>query len=239
MTFIEIEGVFGGEKLWASEDEVFEIVLKWARNHFPALQKRQKRLGFYITRLVRFPFMTLRKLREVLMCEDLNREFAKRVVNEALFFKADPLHCNGALNNERQFIARTYMKRIVFYDLQLEKCKKLKGGETLYSETYLLGKQTFSLRMEHHNESNSFALYLDMRDTSLAPIKVVCEISAKLKPQMSFTEQFKFEKQYNVNQTRWGFHNMTDILWESFTSDHSRYFIDGILHLRAELYIVE
>ncbi|KAK1264981.1 BTB/POZ domain-containing protein POB1 [Acorus gramineus] len=150
MKFAAIEAVLSGDKIWTTEDEVFEIVIKWARRQFPGLQERQEALGSFITRLVRFPFMTNRKLREVLKCEDLNGDFAKDVVNEALLFKAESLYGNGVINPssnesaERQFVVRAYMKRTIFYDLSLEDCKKLKlEGIKLFSEEFLLGKQHF------------------------------------------------------------------------------------------------
>ncbi|KAK1264660.1 BTB/POZ domain-containing protein POB1 [Acorus gramineus] len=228
MKFAAIEAVLSGDMIWTSEDEVFEIVIKWARRQFPGLQERQEALGSCITRLVRFPFMTNRKLREVLECEDLNGDFAKDVVNEALLFKAE---------------SRAYMKRTIFYDLSLEDCKKLKlEGIKLYSEEFFLGKQPFSLRMQYEPSIDSFGLFLSIQNPSLVAIEVEGEFAVKKKPEMVFVKKTIFKRPgmlYKRKYTYRGTFNLVHMPWESFISDNSPYFIDGVLHLKVDLSVVE
>ncbi|KAK1264988.1 BTB/POZ domain-containing protein POB1 [Acorus gramineus] len=242
-----IEAVLSGDKIWTSEDEVFEIVIKWAHMQFPGLQERKEALGSYITRLVRFPFMTNEKLREVLVCEDLNGDFAKDVVNEALLFKAESLYGNGVINPssnesaEKQFVMRAYMKQIIFYDLRLEDCKKLKlEGIKLYSEEFFLGKQPFSLRMHYEPSIDSFGLFLSIQNTSLVAIEVEGEFAVKKKPEMVFVRKFILKRMpYKIKYNYRGTFNLVHMPWESFISDNSPYFIDGVLHLKVDLSVVE
>ncbi|KAK1317399.1 BTB/POZ domain-containing protein POB1 [Acorus calamus] len=62
-----------------SEDDVYDIVMKWARTQFPTVQERHAVLGSYVTRIMRLPYMSNEKLREILPCDDLDREFVKHV----------------------------------------------------------------------------------------------------------------------------------------------------------------
>ncbi|KAI7987300.1 BTB/POZ domain-containing protein POB1 [Camellia lanceoleosa] len=66
---VGIEAVLSSDDLQvASEDAVYDFLLKWARTHYPKLEERREVLGTHIGRLIRFPYMTCRKLRTVLTC---------------------------------------------------------------------------------------------------------------------------------------------------------------------------
>ncbi|KAG5573113.1 hypothetical protein H5410_062879 [Solanum commersonii] len=85
-----IEAVLSNDDLQvASEDAVCDFVLKWARTHYPNLEERREILGSRLCRLIRFPYLTCRKLRKVLTCNDFDPELASKDVLEALFFKAE------------------------------------------------------------------------------------------------------------------------------------------------------
>lgn len=72
----------------ASEDAVFEFVLKWARMHYPKLEERREVWSSHLLHLIRFPCMTCRKLKKVVMCTDFDPKLASKLVFEALFYKA-------------------------------------------------------------------------------------------------------------------------------------------------------
>ncbi|PKU66228.1 BTB/POZ domain-containing protein POB1 [Dendrobium catenatum] len=101
----------------ASEDAVYDFVLKWARAHYPKLEDRREILKSSLGRLIRFPLMTCRKLRKVLACNELDHETAAKVVMDALFFKSETLHRQRALALEdfinRRFVERAYKYRPV------------------------------------------------------------------------------------------------------------------------------
>ncbi|KAI9071258.1 hypothetical protein K1719_046779 [Acacia pycnantha] len=73
----------------ASEDVVYDFVLKYARTHYPKLEDRQEVLGAWLAHLIRFTYMTCRKLKKVLTCNDFDYEVASKLVLEALFYKAE------------------------------------------------------------------------------------------------------------------------------------------------------
>ncbi|XP_061344052.1 BTB/POZ domain-containing protein POB1-like [Gastrolobium bilobum] len=84
-----IEAVLSSDCLQVpSQDAVYEFVLKWATIHYPKLEERQDVIGSRLSRLIRFPYMSCRKLKKVLTCKDFHPHLASKFVLEALFFKA-------------------------------------------------------------------------------------------------------------------------------------------------------
>merc|ERR1711915_727458 len=64
-----VEAVLSSDELQvASEDAVYDFVLKWARAHYPKIEDRRDILGSRLGRLIRFPNMSSRKLKKVLSC---------------------------------------------------------------------------------------------------------------------------------------------------------------------------
>ena len=99
-----IEAILSGDDLQvASEDAVYDFVLKWARTQYPKLEERREILGARLSRLIRFPFMTCRKLKKVLTCNDFEHEVASKLVLGALFFKAEAPHRQRTLAAEDSF----------------------------------------------------------------------------------------------------------------------------------------
>ncbi|KAK6129998.1 hypothetical protein DH2020_036280 [Rehmannia glutinosa] len=116
----DIEAVLFSDDLQvASEDAVYDFVLKWARIHYPKLEERREMLSTRLLRFVRFPCMTCRKLRKVLTCSDIDSEVSSKVVLDALFFKAEaPYRQRSLLAEEanasfRRFVERAYKYRPV------------------------------------------------------------------------------------------------------------------------------
>ena len=88
-----IEAIFSCDDLQvASEDLVYDLILKWSRTQYPELEERQEILGSRLSRFIRFPYMSCRKLKKVLTCTDFDHELASKVVLEVLFFKAEAPH---------------------------------------------------------------------------------------------------------------------------------------------------
>ncbi|WOH09157.1 hypothetical protein DCAR_0728612 [Daucus carota subsp. sativus] len=62
----------------ASEDLVYDLILKWSRTQYPELEERQEILGSRLSRFIRFPYMSCRKLKKVLTCTDFDHELASK-----------------------------------------------------------------------------------------------------------------------------------------------------------------
>ncbi|KAK1264955.1 BTB/POZ domain-containing protein POB1 [Acorus gramineus] len=223
MTVAGMEVILCSNEVWAlSEDCIYDIVLNWAKKQYPKLKDRRAVLRSCITRLVRFPYLTCAKLRKALACKDLDYEFARDVVDEALFFKADP-------------------KTIIFHRVYLEQCKTLKSGERLCSLNFYWAKHLFSfymVRSRHSPDSqyDSCGLFFQSMEKILSVIVVNCVCATKKKPEMDFQE-FDRTKAILKEDGNWGYSNPFLMPWETFIADDSPYFIDGVFHFRAEISI--
>ncbi|XP_029119096.1 BTB/POZ domain-containing protein POB1 isoform X2 [Elaeis guineensis] len=254
-----IEAILSSNDLqMASEDAVYDFVLKWARAQYPKLEERRQILGSRLIRLVRFPHMTCRKLRKVLTCNDLDHELASKAVSEALFFKVDAMHRQHALPTDeptcRQFVERAYKYRplkvveferphpqcIVYLDLKREECAKLFPSGRVYSQAFHLGGQGFFLsahcNLDQQSSFHCFGLFLGMQEKGSISFTVDYEFAARTRPSGEFVSKYKGYYTFTGGKAV-GYRNLFAIPWTSFMADNSLFFINGILHLRAELTI--
>ncbi|PKA56290.1 BTB/POZ domain-containing protein POB1 [Apostasia shenzhenica] len=255
-----IEAILSSDELQvASEDAVYDLVLKWARTQFPKLEERREILGLRFVRLIRFPFMTCRKLRKVLTCNDMDHEIASKAVLDALFFKAETPHRQRALaseesNTNHRFMERAYKYRpvkvvefelphpqcIVYLDLKREECANLFPSGRVYSQAFHLGGQGFFLsahcNMDQQSSFHCFGLFLGMQEKGSVSFTVDYEFAARTKPAGEFVNKYKGYYTFTGGKAV-GYRNLFAIPWTSFMAEDSPYFINGILHLRAELTI--
>ncbi|KAJ4711966.1 BTB/POZ domain-containing protein POB1-like [Melia azedarach] len=256
-----IEAVLSSDDLQiASEDAVYDFVLKWARAHYPKLEERREILGSRLGRLIRFPFMTCRKLKKVLTCNDFDPELVSKVVLESLFFKAETPYRQRALAAEeanssyRRFVERSYKYRpvkvvefelprqqcVVYLDLKREECAHLFPAGRVYSQAFHLGGQGFFLsahcNMDQQNSFHCFGLFLGMQEKGSATFAVDYEFAARVKPTEEYVSKYKGNYTFTGGKAV-GYRNLFGMPWTAFMADDSLYFINGILHLRAELTI--
>ncbi|ERN04569.1 hypothetical protein AMTR_s00075p00054260 [Amborella trichopoda] len=255
-----IEAVLSSDELQvANEDAVYDFVLKWARVQYPRLEERREVLGTRLGRLIRFPNMSSRKLKKVLACNDFDHDLATKLVMDALFFKAETPHRQRALMAEesanRRFAERAYKYRpvkvvefdsphtqcIVFLDLKREECAALFPTGRVYSQAFHLGGQGFFLsahcNMDQQSSFHCFGLFLGMQEKGSVSFAVDYEFAARSKPTA-----WEFVSKYKGNYTftggkAVGYRNLFQMPWTSFMAEDSHYFVNGVLHLRAELTI--
>ncbi|XP_010544783.1 PREDICTED: BTB/POZ domain-containing protein POB1 [Tarenaya hassleriana] len=256
-----IEAILSSDDLQiASEDAVYDFVLKWTRAQYPSLEERREALGSRLARYIRFPYMTCRKLKKVLACSDFDHEVASKLVLEALFFKAEAPHRQRSLAAEesaslnRRFIERAYKYRpvkvvefelprpqcVVYLDLKREECTNLFPSGRVYSQAFHLGGQGFFLsahcNMDQQSSFHCFGLFLGMQEKGSVSFGVDYEFSARSKPTEDFISKYKGNYTFTGGKAV-GYRNLFGIPWTSFIAEDSPYFINGILHLRAELTI--
>ncbi|KAM1068815.1 hypothetical protein ACFX2I_000740 [Malus domestica] len=256
-----IEAIISSDELQvASEDAVYDFVLKWCRTHYPKLEERRDILGARLARYIRFPYMTCRKLKKVLTCNDFDHEAASKLVLEALFFKAEAPHRqrilaaeeSGTLN--RRFVERAYKYRpvkvvefdlprqqcVVYLDLKREECANLFPSGRVYSQAFHLGGQGFFLsahcNMDQQSSFHCFGLFLGMQEKGSVSFAVDYEFAARSKPTEEFISKYKGNYTFTGGKAV-GYRNLFAIPWTSFMADDSPFFINGVLHLRAELTI--
>ncbi|KAG8485131.1 hypothetical protein CXB51_021156 [Gossypium anomalum] len=244
----------------ASEDAVYDFVLKWARAQYPKLEDRREVLGSHLAQYIRFPYMTCRKLKKVLTCNDFDQDFASKLVLEALFYKADApyrqrsLAAEESATSNRRFIERAYKYRpvkvvefelprqqcVVYLDLKREECVNLFPSGRVYSQAFHLGGQGFFLsahcNMDQQSSFHCLGLFLGMQEKGSASFAVDYEFAARLKPTEEFVCKYKGNYTFTGGKAV-GYRNLFAVPWTSFVAEDSIYFINGILHLRAELTI--
>ncbi|XP_021890964.1 BTB/POZ domain-containing protein At2g46260-like isoform X2 [Carica papaya] len=256
-----LEAVLSSDDLQiASEDTVYDFVLKWARIHYPKLEERREVLGSRLGRLIRFPYMTCRKLKKVLTCNDFDPELVSKVVLEALFFKAEIPHRQRYLamdeenTTNRRFVERVYKYRpikvvefehprqqcIVYLDLKREECGRLFPTGRVYSQAFHLGGQGFFLsahcNLDQQSSFHCFGLFLGMQEKGSVAFTVDYEFAARLRPTEEYASKYKGNYTFTGGKAV-GYRNLFGLPWTTFMADDSLYFINGILHLRAELTI--
>ncbi|RZC84976.1 hypothetical protein C5167_047760 [Papaver somniferum] len=256
-----LEAVLSSDDLQvASEDAVYDFVLKWAKMHYPKIEDRREVLGSRLGRLIRFPYMTCRKLKKVLTCNDFDHDLTSKVVLEALFFKAEAPHRQRTLAAEesavtnRRFVERAYKYRpvkvvefelprqqcVVYLDLKREECVNLFPSGRVYSQAFHLGGQGFFLsahcNMDQQSSFHCFGLFLGMQEKGSVSFAVDYEFAARSKPSEEYVSKYKGNYTFTGGKAV-GYRNLFAIPWTNFMADDSVYFINGILHLRAELTI--
>ncbi|KAA8516127.1 hypothetical protein F0562_019306 [Nyssa sinensis] len=254
-----IEAILSSDDLQvASEDAVYDFVLKWVRSQYSDVEERREILGSHLGRLIRFPYMSCRKLKKVLTCNDFDHDLASKVVLEALFFKAEAPHRQRTLAAEEststncRFVERAYKYRpvktvefelprqqcVVYLDLKREECANLFPSGRVYSQAFHLGGQGFFLsahcNMDQQSSSHCFGLFLGMQEKGSVTFAVDYEFAARSKPTEEFISKYKGNYTFTGGKAV-GYRNLFAIPWTSFMAEDSLYFINGILHLRAEL----
>ncbi|KAL8103144.1 BTB/POZ domain-containing protein At2g46260-like [Apium graveolens] len=261
-----IEAILSSDdiQVW-SEDVVYNLVLKWAEVHYPQLEERREVLETRLRHLIRFPYMTSLKLKEVTTSTYLSPEVASEIVLEALFFKnetqcgrhqlAMARHVAGENvgNPNQRFVERAYMCRpikavvmelprhhcVVHLDVTRKECASLYPSGHSDSETFYLGKHGFYVSAycarEPNYESLRFGLFLGMRGNESDSFKMDFEFAYWSKKE----EKYRIE--YNERNTLTAEHivgtwDLFKTSWISFIADESPYFINDKLHLRVMVY---
>ncbi|WVZ77030.1 hypothetical protein U9M48_024933 [Paspalum notatum var. saurae] len=254
-----IEAILSSNDLQvASEDTIYDFLLRWARAQYPKSEERREILSSRLLPLVRFSHMTCRKLRKVLACTDIDHEQATKCVTEALLYKADAPHRQRALAADtttfRKFSERAYKYRplkvvefdrpypqcIAYLDLKREECSRLFPAGRIYSQAFHLAGQGFFLsahcNMEQQSTFYCFGLFLGMQEKGSMSVTVDYEFAARTRPSGEFVSKYKGNYTFTGGKAV-GYRNLFAIPWQTFMADDSLFFIDGMLHLRAELTI--
>lgn len=256
-----IEAIIASDDLQiASEDILYRVVLKWAKTHYSVREERQEILGSRLSRYIRFPYMTCRRLKEILTSDDFTHPVKTALVLEALFFKAESQHRQRSLAAKQldshchRFVERTYKHRpikiktvefevprqqcIVYLDLTYKECAGLHPSGRLYSQAFHLGGQGFFLSAQCNIDQQSlfhcFGLFIGIQESGSASLTVEYEFSARSKPTEEFVGEYKGTYKFTGGKAV-GYTNLFAKPWESFMSKACPYFINDVLHLRAKL----
>ncbi|WMV43980.1 hypothetical protein MTR67_037365 [Solanum verrucosum] len=245
----------------ASEDAVYDFALKWARMHYPKLEERREVWTSHLCFLIRFPAMTCTKLKEIMTCNDFGRELASKFVLEALFYKAEPPYQQGEIAARvenafnKRYVERAYKLRpvkalefeaphqqsVVYLDLKSDECNNLFPEGKLFSQGFHLGGQELFLsahcNIEQQGVYHCLGLFLGMQGVESEPLAVDYEFSVRVRPDNEFVSMYKGSHTLSSGIVV-GCHNLCGVTWTPFLSEDSLYFIDEILHIRADITVI-
>ncbi|GKB41672.1 BTB/POZ domain-containing protein POB1-like protein [Tanacetum coccineum] len=157
-------------------------------------------------------------------------------------------------NPNRRFVERAYKYRpvkvvefelprqqcVVYLDLKREECANLFPSGRVYSQAFHLGGQGFFLsahcNMDQQSSFHCFGLFLGMQEKGSVTFAVDYEFAARSKPTEEYISKYKGNYTFTGGKAV-GYRNLFATPWTSFMAEDSLYFINGILHLRAELTI--
>lgn len=242
----------------ASEDIVYDVVLNWAKTNYSVLEERQGILR-RLARYIRFPYMTCPRLKKILTSDNFEPSVAHKLVLEALLFKAETslshrAAIRDASHDQRRFIERAYTYRpiktvefdvphrqcIVYLDLTRKECNALYPSNQICSQKFHLGGQEFLLsaccNKEQPNRFHQFGLFLRAQVKGSVSLTVDHQFSVRWKPTQEFVIRSKGRYKFTGGESV-GFRNLFGTSWASFIGEDSPYFINEVLHLRAELSI--
>lgn len=242
----------------ASEDSLYDFVVKWLRNQYPKLEDRREVFGSRLCNLIRFSYMSCRKLKKVLISNELDHELSSKLVLEALFFKAEAPHRQRSIVHDdtgsHRFVERAYRYRpvkvmdfeipheqcIVYLNLKREECANLFPAGRVYSQAFHLGGQGFFLsahcNIDQQSSSHCFGLFLGMQDKGAVSLTVDYEFAARTRSTGEFANKYKGYYNFTGGKAV-GYRNLFAVPWSLFMAIDSPFFINDILHLRAELTI--
>ncbi|KAK1263242.1 BTB/POZ domain-containing protein POB1 [Acorus gramineus] len=213
------------------EDDAYDIVLKWAQARYPRMDDRHEVLNSNLTRFVRMRYMTHKKLREVVECEDLDHDTASKLVLDALFFKVENPHPVRVIE-----FRKPKKKANVYLELKRSDCQKLSVNGTITSQAFYVHGQVFQISAQRClKEMQSFGLFLKcVHDGTPTMVKVDYEFWVRERSTEFFVKKVKASFDFtSMDHLGRGTLNLCSMSWALFIGNDIPYFINDVLHLRA------
>ncbi|PHU04511.1 BTB/POZ domain-containing protein [Capsicum chinense] len=158
--------------LVASEDAVYDFVLKCTRAHYHLIDE----------------FLVQDLLRKVLTCNDFKHEFASKLVVEALFYKAKVPQCQRAQAAEESALtSRCFVDRAYKY-------RPVKVVEFELPRFFLFAH----CNMDQQSSFHCFGLFLGMQEKGSVSFVVDYEFAARTKPAEEYVSKYK--RNYNFTE---------------------------------------
>eukprot|EP00249_Psilotum_nudum_P011290 c23081_g1_i1 orf=237-1730(-) len=239
-----------------SEDEVYDFVMAWARAHYVNVEERVTVMANSLLHLIRFPMMTIGKLRDLQREKDIEHSIISHFVSEAFVYKAELLHRQKQMakleTQTRRFIDRAYKKipiRVIEFDkpyrhyilylsMKRKACTLLPLPGQLASENFDLEYGTFYLICQRVVGLQQEMFRLDVRVQSLNSLtyKLECKFAARSKAmRLDFYNLHTTTHAYKDGESGTGLSDPYKTYWSSFVAESSPYFIDDVLSLRIEI----
>ncbi|KAL3819170.1 hypothetical protein ACJIZ3_005075 [Penstemon smallii] len=235
-----IEAVLSSDDLQVdSENAVYDLVMKWARTQYPELKERQRILSTSLLGLIRFPCMTVRKLKKLLDCEDIDPLLASKIVTDALYFKSRGESSSSSTLSHLHGISLVGAHRLYKYH-PVKVVEFEEPRQEFFSHDFEFGGQRFYLSAFCNlDEKTPLGVTLGMKkQVSEEHDELTVEFEFGLGGRKKFLSKFRTTGTFTGGKV-YGFRTLVSVPWAAFIADDSPYFINGILHLRARLTLIK
>ncbi|KAK1311454.1 BTB/POZ domain-containing protein POB1 [Acorus calamus] len=241
------EVVFCEDELNLTEDDAYDIVLKWARARYPIMDDRHEVLNSNLARFVRVRYMTHKKLREILEIEDVDHDTASKLVIDALFFKVEnpPLPTRALTSEELTGhpvrvveFRKPNKKANVYLTVMRSDCQNLSVNGRIMSRAFYVHGQVFQIIAQRCSEEmQSFGLFLKcVHDGTPTIVKVDYEFWVRERSKK--TDVSKLKESYDftyIDCPGRGTLNLCSMSWASFIGNDSLYFTNDMLLLKVHI----
>lgn len=256
-----IEAIFSSTDIHVRcEEQVFHFLLRWARTRYLESEERREILNSRLLPLVRFSHMAGTSLQWILTLTDtdIDHEEVTKRITEVLLRKGYPAQLEGALaaDAERAYTMKPMKvvafdqpcrQVIVYWDLTRQECSRLpRSGRKLsgeiFSYPFNLAGQKFCLvaltGMDEQNKLQRIGLvWIHREPKGSTCITVDYEFAVRTELTGKFVSQFDRKHTITYDPAREGKGpSRTEGSW--FICD-DRHFINDVLHLRADITVVE
>ncbi|KAM0883751.1 hypothetical protein ACQ4PT_031429 [Festuca glaucescens] len=126
-----IEAILSSSDLHVEyEDQLYYLLLKWARVRYLELEERRKILSSHLLPLVRFSHMTYGALQNILICtdNDIDHEKVTKLITGVLMCKAYPAHkpvdAGQSIESSSAMVDTTAASKDNLYQFSYSCCKK-------------------------------------------------------------------------------------------------------------------
>ncbi|XBI85900.1 hypothetical protein VPH35_093956 [Triticum aestivum] len=266
MSLVGIEAIFSSTDLVVlSEDEAYDFLLTWARQRYPELEERRKIWSCRLLPLVRFSHLTGMALQNILAGtdDDIDHEQVAQRIAEVLLHKAYPTQLEATLAAEvathHQFAERAYeLKTVkvvafdrpcpqvtVYLDLKRDECSQLFSSASIASDWFGLAGQKFCLLpnciLDEQSNFYTFGLWIAIigEPTDSVSLTVDIQIAVRTKPLGRFVTKLDYRHIFAAGDWTTGCNDLFGVPWSTFIADEDTLFIEDVLHLEADLTLVE
>ncbi|KAL8137959.1 hypothetical protein V2J09_003960 [Rumex salicifolius] len=240
LSLFDLKAMLGVDGLKVeSEDQIFDLIVKWGRACFPNVKERQAILTTHLAWFIYFSFMIPHKLEHLLVSDDFIQLFTSvpdtRTANKS--FSRQPL----AMQLQYDDLTSTTLLRLCILNLSVlgvnlylrrDEVESLYPCERRHLQSFLLRGRWFSLKVACDLEHQEFGLYLRMLKGSKT-----CTLDYEFAVMKTTTSSKEFQSAFKKTNSSfnpgayWGKLKLFGVLWFDFIGDRSQYFSNGVLHL--------
>ncbi|XP_047067947.1 BTB/POZ domain-containing protein POB1-like [Lolium rigidum] len=255
MPLSAITAVFSSSNIvLPSEDHVIKFFSKWVEVHYADLIQRKSVFNSDLVPLVRFVHLSCRQLKDLLAHDLLDMKTFSSSIVCALLFKVDAsfsqlpeLRVPGWNYAPRYYklkalkvthFQKPVYQSVCYMDLKREECLILFPEHQFISEPFTIATNQMILKArcsQQEGTGHVFGLCVGIGNFT-QPVTCRVEISVR-RPHGLFQTDFRSVSTFNSSDQLIGSTSL--IPWAQLTAENSPWWINGTLHLRVEVTLMQ